>query len=80
MLSFLSNKRLEPDMNTKYSTKDLKGGHTGKNLSILDTYLNEKRPYVKIQLLNVFKDYEIVAKSSPTPIDYNAWLLSKSFG
>ena len=33
--------------NTKYSTKDLKGGYKSKNFLVLDIYLKKERP-VKI--------------------------------
>ena len=52
--------------NVKYSTKYLTGGYDRNNFSLLDVYLHKKGPYVKIQLLNIFKDHHIVAKSSPT--------------
>ena len=51
--------------NAKYSTKDLKGGHNSINFSLLDIYLDEKGPSVKIQLSNIFKDHYIVAQTSP---------------
>ena len=35
--------------NAKYSTKDLKGGYSSNNFSLLDVYLAEKVPSVKIQ-------------------------------
>ena len=44
--------------NAKYSTKDLKGGHNN-NFSLLDIYLDERGPSVKIQLSNIFEDYHI---------------------
>ena len=47
--------------NAKYLTKDLKGGHSNINFSLLDVYLDEKGPSVKIQLLNIFRDYHIMA-------------------
>ena len=53
--------------NTKYSTKDLKGGHN----NIMDTYLDEKGPSVKIQLSNIFKGHHIVAKPSTTAVGYD---------
>ena len=37
----------------KYSTKELNGGYTGNDFSVLHVYQNEKRPSVKIQLLFV---------------------------
>ena len=33
--------------NTKYSTKDLKGGYNSNNLSLLDVHLDEKETSVK---------------------------------
>ena len=35
----------------KYLTKDLKRGHNNINFSLLDIYLDEKGPSVKLQLL-----------------------------
>ena len=64
--------------NAKYSTKDLKGGHNNINFSLLDIYLDEKGPSVKIQLSNIFKDHHIVAKPSPTAVGYDKWALSKT--
>ena len=64
--------------NAKYSTKDLKGGHNNINFSLLDIYLDEKGPSVKIQLLNIFKDHHIVAQTSPTAVGYDEWPLSSS--
>ena len=60
----------------KYSTKDLKGGFNSNNFSLLDVYLDEKQPSVKIQLPNIFKDHHIVAKPSLTTVGYDEWLLS----
>ena len=57
--------------NAKYSTKDLKGGHSNINFSLLDVYLDEKRPFVKIQLSDIFKDHHIVAKPSTTSVGYD---------
>ena len=34
--------------NTKYSTKDLKGGYNSYNFSLLDVHLDEKGPSVQI--------------------------------
>ena len=50
------------NVNAKYSTQDLKGYHNNMNFSLLDVFLNEKGPSVKIQMLNIFKDHHIVAK------------------
>ena len=49
------------NVNAKYSTKDLRGGHNSNNFLLLYVYLDEK-----IQLPNIFKDHLIVAKASPT--------------
>ena len=62
--------------NAKYLTKDLKGGYNNINFSLLDVYLDGKRPSVKIQLSNIFKDHHIVAKSSTTAVVYDEWSLS----
>ena len=35
----------------KYSTNDLKGGYSSNSFSLLDVYVDEKGPTVKIQLL-----------------------------
>ena len=83
ILSFLLNKRYEHDIqiynaNTKYSIKDLKGGHNNINFSLLDIYLDEKGPSVKIQLSNIFKDHHIVAQTSTTAVGYDEWPLSNS--
>ena len=64
--------------NAKYSTKDVKGGHNTNNFSLLDIYLNKKRLSVKIQLLNIFKDHHIIAKSSLIVVGYDEWLLSNA--
>ena len=66
------------NVNAKYSTKDLKGGHNNINFSLLDIYLDEKGPSVKIQLSNIFKDHHIVAKSSTTSVGYDEWPLSST--
>ena len=60
----------------KYSTKDLKGGYNSNNFSLLDVYVDEKGPSVKIQLSNIFKDHQIVAKQSPTTVSCDEWPLS----
>ena len=57
--------------NAKYSTKDLKGEHNNINFSLLDIYLDEKRPSVKIQLSNIFEDRHIVAKTSTKSVGYD---------
>ena len=56
--------------NTKYSTKDLKGGYKSKKFLVLDIYLKKERP-VKIQFLNFFKDHQIMAKSGLTTVGYD---------
>ena len=50
------------------SEKDLKGGYNSNNFSLIDMYLDGKGPFVKIQLLNIFKDHHIVAKPSPIAV------------
>ena len=62
--------------NAKYSTKDLRSGHNSNNFSLLDLYLDEKGPSVKIHLPNIFNDHHIVAKPSPTTVGYDEWPLS----
>ena len=64
--------------NAKYSAKDLKGGYNNINFSLLDIYLDEKGPSVKIQLLNVFKDHHIMAKPSTISVGYDEWSLSNA--
>ena len=64
--------------NAKYSTKDLKGGYNNINFSLLDIYLDEKGPSVKIQLSNIFKDHRIVAKPSSPSVGYDEWPLSNA--
>ena len=64
--------------NAKYLTEDLKDRHNTNDFSLLDVYLNEKRPSVKIHLLNIFKDHHIQAKSSPTAVGYDEWSLSNA--
>ena len=64
--------------NAKYSTKDLKGGHNTNDFLLLDIYLNEKRPSVKIWLLNISKNHHIIGKSSPIVVGYDECLLSNA--
>ena len=64
------------NVNTKYSTKDLKGGYSSNNFSLLDVYFDEKRTSVKIQLPNIFKDHHNVAQPNPTTVGYDEWPLS----
>ena len=59
-------------------TKDLKGGDNSINFSLLDIYLNEKEPSVKIQLSKIFKNHHIVAKPSTTTVGYDEWSLSNA--
>ena len=66
------------NVKAKYSTKDLKGGHNSTNFSLLDMYLDEKGPPVKIQLSNTFKDHHIVAKPSTATVGYDEWPLSNA--
>ena len=79
---FLLNKRYKPvfkyNANAKYSSKDLKDGHNNINFSLLDIYLNEKGPFVKTQLLNIFKDHHIVAQTGTTEVGYDKWQLSNA--
>lgn len=56
---------------TKYSAKNFKGGYTSNNFQVK---LNEKRRLSKTRLLNIFKDHQIVAKSSPTMFGYDECL------
>ena len=65
------NSIYEYNRNGKYSSKGLKGGYIGDNFLVLDAYLNEKWPSVKIQLLNIFKDHHMVAKSGPGAVGYD---------
>ena len=64
--------------NAMYSTKNLKGGHKNINFSLLNVYLGEKWPSVKIQFSNIFKDHHIVAKPSTTSVGYTEWPLSNA--
>ena len=59
-----------------YSTKDLKGGYNSNNFSLLNIYLDEKGPSVKIQLPNIFKDHHIAAQLTPTIVGCDQWPLS----
>ena len=58
--------------------KDLKGVYNSNNFSLLDVYLDEKGPSVKIQLPNIFKDHHIVAKPKHTTTG-DGWPLSLAF-
>ena len=66
------------NVNAKYSTKDLKGGNNNINFLLLDIYLDEKAPSVKLQLSNIFKDHRILAKLSNTSVGYDEWPLSNA--
>ena len=57
--------------NTKYSTKDIKGGYNSNNFLLLEVYLDEKGTSVKIQLPNIFKDHHILAQPTPTAVSYD---------
>ena len=59
------------NVNTKYSTKDLKGGYSSNNFSLLDVCLDEKGTSVKIQLPNIFKDHRNVPQANPTTVGYD---------
>ena len=62
--------------NAKYLIKDLKGGYNSNNFSLLNIYLDEKGPSVKIQLPNIFKDHHIAAQLTPTIVGCDQWPLS----
>ena len=62
--------------NAKYSTKALKGGYNSNNFSLLNIYLDQKGPAVKIQLPHIFKDHHIVAQPTLTTVGYDEWPLS----
>ena len=62
--------------NAKCSTKDLKVGSNSNSFSLLDVYLDEKGPSVKMQLLNIFKNHHIVGQLSPIAVGYDEWPLS----
>ena len=64
--------------NAKYFTKDLKFMYTSNNFSLLNAYLNEKGQYLKIQLLNIFKDHYILAQLSPIAAGYDQLPLSNT--
>ena len=64
--------------NAKSSTKDLRGGHNSINFSLLNIYLDEKGPSVKIQLSSIFKDHHIVAKPGTAAVGYDERPLSNA--
>ena len=57
--------------NAKYSPKDLAGVHNSNNFLLLDVYLDQKGPSVKVLLPNIFKDHHIVAKAIPTMVGFD---------
>ena len=63
----------------RYSTEDLKRGYSNNSFSLLDVYLDEKGPSVRIQLSNIFKNHHLIAKPSPMKVGYGEWLLSIAF-
>ena len=65
------NTMFKYNANTKYSNKDSRGGHNSNNFSLLDVFLDDKGPPVKIQLPNIFKDHHIVTKPSSTTVGYD---------
>ena len=66
------------NVDAKYSTKDLKSGYSSNNFSLLNEYLDEKWPSVKIQLSNIFKDHHITAKPKPTTAG-DEWPFEENF-
>ena len=67
------------NVNAKCLNKNLKGqGYNKINFSLLDIYLDETGPSVKIQLSNIFKDHHIVAELSTTAVGYDEWALSNA--
>ena len=69
------NTMFKHNANAKYSTKDLKGGYNSNNFSLLNIYLDEKAPSVKIQQPNIFKDHHIVAQPTPATMMIGHYLL-----
>ena len=43
---------------------------------LIDVYLDEKGPSVKIQLPIILKDHHIVVQPTPATVGYNEWSLS----
>ena len=66
------------NVNAKYFTNDLKGGHNSINFSLLNIYLDEKGPSINIQLLNIFNDHHIMGKPSTRTVGYDEWPLSNA--
>ena len=60
--------------NAKYSAKDLRGGHNRNNFSLLDVYLDEKRPSVKIQPPHIFKKHEIFLEAATHFLKYKKYV------
>lgn len=81
-LHFYLNKQQESDIQIQWqckvfnqvfkysSVQALKGGFAGKDILVLDVYLNEKGPHDKIKLLNIFKHDHILANSGPKTAEY----------
>ena len=57
--------------NAKYSPNDLTVVHNSNNFLLLDVYLDEKGPSVKVQLPKICKDHHIVAKAIPTMVGFD---------
>ena len=74
------NPILRYNSNAKYLTKDLKSGYNSNDFSLLDVHLKEKGPFVKIQLLIIFKDHHIVSKSNSMAAGYDELHYLISFG
>ena len=72
------NRTFKYHSNVRYLTKDLKGRSNSNDFSLLDVYVNEKRPSIKIQLLNIFKDHLIETKLSPSVKYYDECPLSNT--
>ena len=69
------NRVFKYNINAKYLNKDLRGEYNGSDFLLLDVYLNDKAPSVKIKLLNIFKDHHNVAKLNVTAVGYDEWAL-----
>ena len=66
--------------NAKVFDQRFKSGYSSNNFSLLNIYLDEKGPSVKIQLPNIFKDRHIVAKPSPATVGYDEGSLWNALG
>ena len=53
------------NLNAKRSTKYFKGSYNSDIFPLLNVYLDEKGPLVKIMLPNIFKDHHIIPKPKP---------------